>query len=155
MRRLTTSNTVPCMMAGDVSHEVRRWKLIALASVFVAVAAVAGLIGWIARGSGDANVVTIATFTGGGWTSSSACESVNGTRFAIRTVVKILDADGNQLAIGKIVADPVHTDGSCRQEFAVDGIPGGRGVYLVEVGRWRHTVSEAQLRGNMAEVLLI
>ncbi|MBV1851785.1 hypothetical protein [Catellatospora tritici] len=139
------------MMAGDVSGEVRRWKLVAFASALVAVAAVAGLIGWVARGSGDANVATNATFAGGG---QSICHETSDTRFRIGTVVKILGANGNDLANGKIVTEPVYTNGVCRQEFLVDGIPGGRGIYLVKIGRWQHPVSEDQLRTNMAEFSL-
>lgn len=142
------------MIAGDVSDEVRRWKLVALASAFVAVAAVAVLIGWIARGSGDANVAS-ASFTGGGWTSIGQCGATEGTRFRIGTDVKVLSADGDHLAIGRILAEPVLTNEGCRQDFIVEGIPSGRGVYLVEIGRWRHPLSEDQLRTNTATVWLM
>ncbi len=37
----------------------------------------------------------------------------------------------------------------------MDNVPDGRGVYLMEIGRWRHTVSEAQLRTNTVEFMLI
>ncbi|NUT35399.1 MAG: hypothetical protein HOV79_20280 [Hamadaea sp.] len=142
---------MPRMMAGDASGDVRRWKLVALTSTFVAVAAVAGLTGWVARGPGDATPTAVATFTGGGWVG--ACSGRDNPGLALGTAVKILSADGAELASGKIVGGLVWMNGGCRQEFIVDGIPGGRGVYLAEVERWRHTVSEAALRGNTAEIL--
>ncbi|MCP2323990.1 hypothetical protein HDA40_002497 [Hamadaea flava] len=143
------------MTTGARPDEVRRWKLIALASAFVAVAAVAGLIGWVARSSTVADAPPVETFTGGGWTLSGRCDEAEGQRLSVGTAVTVLSADGAQLAVGKIVSGPVGVDQGCRQEFLIDGIPGRRGVYLLEVGHWRHPVSEAQLRGNQAELSLI
>ena len=35
----------------------------------------------------------------------------------------------------------------------VAGIPTGTGIYTLEVGRWRQTFTEVQLRGNAAEFI--
>ncbi|MEU7823429.1 hypothetical protein [Catellatospora sp. NPDC049133] len=150
-----TPGIVPRMTTGDVPGEVRRWKLIALVSALSAVAAAAALVGWTARGWGGDAAPTSATFTGGGQTTSNICEPQQGTWFRNGAIVKILSAEGEQLATGRILNEPVWGNGGCHQEFVVDGIPERRSVYVVEVGRWRHPVTEEQLRANTAEVMLI
>jgi hypothetical protein len=149
------SSIVPGMITRDASEIVPRWKLIALVSAFVAVAAVASLIGWVARGASGAGPSSAGSFTGGGWTVSNSCFAKGfGTNLGIGTKVKIFTADGVQLAAGKIIAEQQEMKHGCRQEFAVGDIPSGRGVYLVTVRVWTHVVSEAKLRGNMAEIML-
>ncbi|MEV0268032.1 hypothetical protein AB0H43_04580 [Hamadaea sp. NPDC050747] len=146
------------MMAGEGPDALRRWKIIAMTNAFVAVAAVAGLVGWVARGSDRADGAAAApavTFTGGGWTLTTECEGVRAERLPIGTPVKIVSTDGAELAAGKITRDPVNVDGTCRQEFIIDNIPAGRGVYLLEVGHWRHAVAEAKLRDNEAGLPLV
>ncbi|NUT18673.1 MAG: hypothetical protein HOV77_05775 [Hamadaea sp.] len=140
------------MTAGDGPGELRRWKIIALTSAFVAVAAVAGLIGWIARGPGEPTPPPVATFTGGGWTISGECSGSAGGWFTVGDPIKILTTEGTELAAGKILTSPGPPDTGCRQTYAIDGIPGGRGVYVIEVGHWRQTVTEVQLRANQAEI---
>ncbi|NUO56875.1 MAG: hypothetical protein HOV71_01480 [Hamadaea sp.] len=146
------------MMAGEGPDALRRWKIIAMTNAFVAVAAVAGLIGWVARGSDRSDGVAtapVATFTGGGWTLTNQCEGVRSERLSIGMPIKIVDSTGAELAAGKIMRDPLNFDGTCRQEFIIDNIPAGRGVYLLEVGHRRHAVAEAKLRDNEAELPLV
>jgi hypothetical protein len=137
--------------ADATAAQVRRWKMVALASAFVAVAMVAGVVGWALRGDGGSSS-TAKAFVGGGAVVSHECmDDIDGIRVE-NAQVFVLDANGKKVASSRLMARTFPDFNTCRRAFVVDKIPGGLGIYTLEVGRWRQTVTEVALRGNLAEM---
>jgi len=132
---------------------LRRWKIVALVSAFVAVVAVSMQVGWVLRG--PQAVPPPGTFTGGGTVVAPQCTPDVGGITVDNAQVLVFDAKGKELASSRLMAGNyvVHGNGdSCLRSFVIAGIPSGGGIYTLQVGRWRQTVTEAALRANLAEM---
>jgi hypothetical protein len=138
--------------ASTAAAEVRRWKIVALVSAFVAVAMVAGGVGWLLRGEPDARPTA---FTGGGSAVAYDCVSEIGGITVDSAQILVYDGAGKEIASSRLMAAvPQPNTNLCRRSFVIDRIPGGLGIYMLQVGRWKQPVTEAALRSNVAEILL-